>query len=160
MLHPVAMGALVVLIVNDHLLKVVAPSPVTGILSGVAGMIVMPLVIVSLVEVTCSAVGRWRRPGARVLMLACLMTAIGYAAVELVPGAADAYRYAWGAMQWPLRALGALADGGGVPSIVPVTAVSDPVDLLAIGALAVPVVIGRARAAASRVRHPGAASGS
>jgi hypothetical protein len=156
LLHPLALAALALLLVNDHLLKGVAPSPLTGILSGVAGMVVMPLVLVALVEVASAAAGRWRGPGTLALVAACLVTAVGYAAVELVPAAADAYRFGWGALQWPGSALAALADGRALPAIVPVSAVSDPFDLLALAALAVPLLIGRARLGTGPRRQLGA----
>ena len=146
LLHPLALAALALLLVNDHVLKGVAPSPLTGILSGVAGMVVMPLVLVALVEAATAAAGRWRGPRMLTFVATCLVTAVGYAAVELVPAAADAYRVGWGAMQWPGSAIGALADGRGLPAIVPVSAVADPFDLLALAALAVPLLIGRGRA--------------
>ena len=45
LLHPVVIGALVLLAVNDQVLKASAPGPLTWILSDVAGLIVAPLAL-------------------------------------------------------------------------------------------------------------------
>jgi len=42
-LHPIAIASLVVLVVNDHVLKAAYPSWITGKLSDVAGMIMFPI---------------------------------------------------------------------------------------------------------------------
>jgi hypothetical protein len=140
-----ALAMLAILVINDHVLKAAAPSAATGILSGVAGIAIMPLVMVAMTEIASSVLGRWRGPSLLTLAVSSLVTGLGYATVELVPLAADAYRYGWGALQWPVRAADAFVDGRGLPTIVPVAAVSDPVDLLAIAALIVPASIGRKR---------------
>ena len=77
--------------------------------------------------------------------VACMATGIGYAAVELIPAAADAYRYGLGALQWPASAILALLGSDPVPPLIPVLAISDPWDLLALSALIVPWRLGRAR---------------
>ena len=47
--HPVTVAALVVLLVNDHLLKYAYPGWVTGKLSDVAGLVLAPALLASLV---------------------------------------------------------------------------------------------------------------
>ena len=51
LLHPAAFGAIVLLVLNDHIFKAAFPGPITGKLSDVAGLIIAPLVLVALVEV-------------------------------------------------------------------------------------------------------------
>ena len=48
--HPIALAAIVVLIVNDHVLKSAWPGVVTGKLSDIAGMIVFPLFLSALLR--------------------------------------------------------------------------------------------------------------
>ena len=62
LLHPLALAALVLLILNDHLLKDLAPGPLTGKLSDVAGLVVLPLIILGAWELVMASLGRWFRP--------------------------------------------------------------------------------------------------
>ena len=75
-----------------------------------------------------------------------MATGIGYAAVELLPPAMEAYQYGQGALQWPASAVLALVASDPLPPVVPVLAISDPWDLLALSALIIPWSVGRARA--------------
>jgi hypothetical protein len=50
LLHPVHLGALVTLGLNDHWFKAMWPGPVTGKLSDIAGLVVLPVVVVASVE--------------------------------------------------------------------------------------------------------------
>lgn len=113
MLHPVALAALAVLVLNDHVWKARYPGWVTGKLSDVAGLIVFPLVACALARVVVRA-----RPE-RVLAAAIAATMIGFALVKLWPPATHACAVAMGALQTPL-------------SPGPVTIVRDPTDLLAL----------------------------
>jgi hypothetical protein len=113
MLHPVALAALTVLVLNDHVWKARYPGWVTGKLSDVAGLIVFPLVACALARVVVRA-----RPE-RVLAAAIAATMLGFALVKLWPPATHACALAMGALQAPLS-----------PS--PVTIVRDPTDLLAL----------------------------
>jgi hypothetical protein len=146
LLHPVALVALAILLLNDHVLKAGAPSPLTGILSGFAGIVLFPLALQAGSELLVAPGSRWRGPSARVIALACMATGIGYAAVELLPPAAEAYRYGLGALQWLGSAVLALVTSDPLPPVVPVLAISDPWDLLALSALIIPWSVGRARA--------------
>jgi hypothetical protein len=71
--HPVSLIALVVLIVNDHLLKAAFPGVVTGKVSDVAGLVVAPPFLASIVLV---AVGRLS-PG-RVAVGSMAVVGIGF----------------------------------------------------------------------------------
>ena len=146
LLHPVALAGLAILLLNDHVLKVNAPSPMTGILSGLAGILIFPLILQAGWEMVATSWGRWNGPNVSVIGLACLATGIGYAGVEIYPPAADAYSYGMGALQWPASAVMTLLGDRQLPPLVPVLAVSDPYDLLALPFLAIPWLLGRARA--------------
>lgn len=137
MLHPVALVAVVVLVLNDHVWKGVGPGWITGKLSDVAGLVFFPLLLQALVEVA----GASRRlafvPSRRMLAIAVTGTGMAFAAANLLPLAADAYRYGLGLFAWPLRP--------GAP-FGPVQWVADPTDLLALPALLIAWRIGTRRA--------------
>lgn len=124
--HPVFAGSLVLLLLNDHVLKGagVLPGALTGKLSDVAGMIVAPVLAVALLGL--------RRDGARALAFGGV--ALFFALLQLAPGFAHGYDAL-------LRALG----------LASVT-VSDPTDLIALAVLPIAWWIVRAgdRAAPAR----------
>lgn len=123
LLHPVALGALAALLVNDHVLKWRYPGWVTGKLSDVAGMIVFPLLACAVFAAVVRRVDR-----RRALAVCVAATAIGFALVKLWSPATHACELVLGALQWPLTvvAQGALA------GVTPVDIVRDPSDLLAL----------------------------
>ena len=106
--HPGAVLALVVLALNDHVLKEAWPGFVTGKLSDVAGLVVAPL----LLAVVAAMVGV-RRP----LPVALVLTGAGFAAVKAFDGGAAVASALW--------SLG-----------FPTTMRADPADLLTLPALA------------------------
>jgi hypothetical protein len=147
LLHPVALAAFVVLVLNDRILKATWPGPVTGILSDVAGLIVAPLAVVAACEVGAWALGLWRGPSRRVLAVAIIVVGVTFAAVQVWPPATDAYRLGLGLLQWPFAVLAAVVAGSTVPTVRPVVAVADVEDLLALPALAVSWWVGSRRVA-------------
>ena len=149
MLDPVILLALTTLVLNDHVLKGVGPAPVTGILSGLAGLILMPVVLVAGAELFSWARGRSIVPALEPMLAGCLAVGSAYALVELLPAATELYRWVWGIVQWPGSAVIELAGSGSLPAVVPVQAVADPFDLLALPILAVPVVLQARRASAA-----------
>lgn len=100
LLHPLALVAVVVLVVNDHLLKGMYGNWVTGKLSDVAGVFLLPLVLLGGLEVIL-----WlaRRPrwvsGARRVLAATLVTGVGFAAVKVFVPVGDAYGLAIGVLR-------------------------------------------------------------
>jgi len=100
-LHPVALAAVVLLVVNDWLLKPHWHDAVTGRLSGVAGLVFAPVVLSAVVGLALHASARL---GARVdpslsraRLVACVVaTGAGFAAVKLWPAAGDALARAIG----------------------------------------------------------------
>jgi len=147
LLHPVVVGAILVLLVNDQILKRAWPGVVTGKLSDVAGLVFAPLFVVAVAEVIASALGRWRAPSRRWLTLAVAAVGLGFAAVKLVPAAEGLWEASLGIVQWPVSAIGDLLAGRAVPPIRPVVATPDATDLVAIPAvwLAHAIGLGRVR---------------
>ena len=124
LLHPVALAALALWIVNDHVLKWQCPCWLTGKLSDVAGMIVFPLVLRALL---------------RVDVRACVVaTGLGFAAVKLFAPATAAFAHVVGWLQWPWT-----------HTLESVAIVRDPTDLLALPALAIAWWIGVTAASAA-----------
>jgi hypothetical protein len=113
MTHPVTVGGVVLLLVNDHLLKAAYPGPVTGKLSDVAGLVFAPALVAA---VLCLLVPR---------VPARIAAGVGLAAVGL--------GFAW---------VKATAAGAGFASaawsvVRPSTVLADMTDLVALPALAV-----------------------
>jgi hypothetical protein len=124
-LHPVTLGALGLLLLNDHVLKAAYPGLITGKLSDVAGMIFFPSLLVALGEVVL------RLRSSRALVVGCVCaTGFVFALTKSWEPAADVYRVALGLLQAPFR-------GG----CAPVRFVCDPTDLVALPALLVPLTL-------------------
>lgn len=143
LLHPVALAALALLLVNDHLLKAQWPGLLTGKLSDVAGVALMPLLLHGVWIGALRASGRVPSENAARLALvaACLLTALAFAAVKLAMPGHEVYRIVFGVLQWPWHAAVSAWSGQPLPPIRPVVSVMDSWDLLALPALAVPVLL-------------------
>ena len=134
LLHPVALVALVALVVNDHVLKWRYPGLLTGKASDIAGLVLAPLVLLALVE-------WWGRPvptpvpGTGALG-AALVVGMGFSVVKAWPAAAQAYSSLLGLLVRP-----------------------DPTDLWCLPALAIPVVVATRRTTRLKlvtpIAHPG-----
>ncbi len=135
--RPLVICALALLIVNDHLLKAAYPGLVTGKLSDFAGLVFFPLLLAA----ACEQLGV--RRGMQTIVVAVIATGIVFAAIKLSPGAGDLYRHAVAALQWPFRAAHALLAGDAMPRLGRAHLAADPTDLVALVALAVPVVLAR-----------------
>ncbi len=122
------------LIVNDHWLKALFPGFVTGKLSDFAGLAFFPLLVRAVWALPTG------RAGPRVLPVACLLTALGFAAVKTLPPFHDAYEVGLGWLQFPFRAL----FGATTPARTHL--VMDPTDLVALPAVALAWWWGRAPA--------------
>lgn len=127
LLHPAALVALVVLVVNDHFLKGSGVGVVTGKLSDVAGLVFFPLLLVALVEGGRKVLGvkSWPLSG-RAFVVCVVATAVAYTAVKVSPSVADWYSHTLGVLAWLPR---------GTTRRVYVRA--DATDLLALPALAI-----------------------
>lgn len=136
--HPIALGALALLLVNDHFLKAAWPGWWTGKLSDVAALIVGPIAVAALVR----AVVRRRGPGSLgagipVEAGVAVAFAIAFAAVKLEPHANAAYAAALGAFGWPIGIVGDLLAGRPIQGLGRAPTVLDPGDLVALPAIAV-----------------------
>jgi hypothetical protein len=146
MTRPVAILAVLVLFLNDHVLKRAWPGLLTGKLSDVAGMIFFPLLLVTLAWPFVPRSCRTDRFFDRMLVVACAATAVVFAATKTIPIANDAYRVTWGILVWPLRAAHAVARGTSMPGLACVQLVRDPTDLVAVPFVLVALLTGRRRA--------------
>ena len=83
-MHPVAIAAVILLVVNDWILKPRLHDWITGKLSDVAGLIFAPVVLSALIGLVL------RRPLThRRLVACCAATALGFALVKLVAPARE-----------------------------------------------------------------------
>src|SRR3990172_7681300 len=124
LLHPVALAAIGVLLLNNHVLKDLAPGLVTGKLSDVAGLAFFPLVLLGAWEVARSVVGRWNGPSVRALALSVVVTAIAFGLVKTTALAAGAFATTLGAAQWAIGLPVAVCRGS--REIVAALVVRDP----------------------------------
>jgi hypothetical protein len=136
-MHPIALAAIALLVINDHVLKQLAPGIVTGKLSDFAGLVFFPLLLAAAAEYAGI------RRGMTTIVIAAIATAVAFAAIKLFAPAADLYRVALAMLQWPFRAARALLIGTALPPVGRVSLVADPTDLVALVALAVPIGLGR-----------------
>ncbi len=141
-LNPICLGAVLLLLLNDHVLKGAFPGFVTGKLSDLAGLVFFPLLLQAIWELAQQALGRAWRPSRRVLAVAIALTAVCFSLVKLWPPASELYAWLWGVLQWPFVALVRLGSGRELPDLHRVSLVRDPTDLLALPALAICAWIG------------------
>jgi len=150
LLHPVALGALALLIVNDHILKAASPGLITGKLSDVAGLVFFPLLVLSGWELLQAALRGWHGPSARALFVAITTTTVGFVAVKTAVDAALVAGDTLGFAQW-LVALPIHVLGGQAPTPIQTSViVTDPTDLLAIPAVLAALWVGAVRLRRSR----------
>ena len=147
LLHPAALLALGLLLLNDHVLKRAWPGFVTGKLSDVAGLVVFPLFLVGAAEVVLWLAGRWRAPDERVLTTCVALTAVVFTLVKTLPIATEAYQAVWGLLQWLPAWIGASLAGGASPEPWHVQLAADATDLLCLPAVLIPLWLGRRRGA-------------
>jgi hypothetical protein len=86
LLHPVALGAIALLLLNDHVLKAAFPGLVTGKLSDFAGLTFFPVMLISGWEIAVSTIRR--RPSFashRLIAVTVFATAGAFAAIKLTP---------------------------------------------------------------------------
>lgn len=133
-LQPMALVALAVLAFNDQVLKAAWPGAITGKASDLAGLVLAPLVVVTVVEwSTRSRVGR------STAWLAVVAVGASFTVVQLVPVAGDAYEVVMGLLRWPIDAGAALLGGKAVPARGRARLWPDATDLLTLPALVLPL---------------------
>lgn len=151
LLHPVSLASLLMLGLNDHVLKRVAPGVLSGKLSDFAGVVLLPLVLHAVFEMTFT---RLRSPPSpelsnRALKVCLALGLSAFALPEVWPAAETVYRYAFGVAYWPFRALAAALAERPLPSLLPVDATADVTDLLALPMGFLAYAVGRRRASPS-----------
>lgn len=150
--HPVVLAAIVLLALNDHLLKRAYPGVVTGKLSDAAGLCFFPVFLEALFELVAS---RWRppfEPRWTHAVGSVLLTLIGFALAKSTELGADAYRVALGVLQWPFGALRAVLAGREVPGLWRVAFTRDPSDLWVLPCVLVPLWLAKRRVERARAQ--------
>ncbi len=119
--HPLPVAAIALLVLNDRVLKERWPGLVTGKLSDLAALFVLPVLAVSVVELLAHAGRRPYRASASVVLGVCLLTAVGFTLTKTVPAVSWCYGVAIGLARWPIV--------GGFHRVLVAT---DPTDLIAL----------------------------
>lgn len=143
--HPIALTALTMLILNDHVLKEAWPGWWTGKLSDLSGLIIFPLLLQAAWELICQIRHRQWEPSFRLLAACTGATLIGFTAIQINAPSAEAVGRLLGLLQWPLPALQHLVQGTQAPPLYTTVLTPDPTDLLTLPALALSLWIGRQR---------------
>jgi hypothetical protein len=90
--HPIALLAIAVWLLNDHLLKSMFPGIITGKLSDIAGMVVTPLVVAVFVELAAPRTVRAKRRFVRInAWLSIIIVAAAFAAAKTTLAGHDIY---------------------------------------------------------------------
>lgn len=129
---PVFLVGLVVLVVNDHVLKRRVPGAMTGKLSDLAGLTIFPMLVVAVVEVAHWFGGRqeWRATSAT-FAASAVATVGGFAAIKTIGPVGDLYRTTLGWSQWMLSAVPRFLVGGDVGVPHRAELIADRSDLIA-----------------------------
>ena len=145
--HPVAIIALALWLLNDHLLKSVFGNELTGKLSDGAGLIVFPLVLLSLVAALVPGLALEERSRKRLLGLVISMTGGILVMLNLSEWTASWVYELVTLLQWPFVAGIAVIQGEGLPEWNRVSGTVDPTDLWTLPCLGIPIalVLGRER---------------
>ena len=142
LLHPLPLAALGLLLVNDHVLKVHASGFVSGKLSDVAVLVLLPFVLLATWELARGVLPGLSPVGRRLAVASVMVTMLSYVAIEIVPVASEAYRVGLGAAQWPFRALLAAAQSEPAPAFARVMLTSDVTDLYVLPVAIVVLIVG------------------
>jgi hypothetical protein len=145
LLHPVVLASIVVLMVNDHVLKAAVPGVLTGKLSDLGGVLFFPLLLVAGWELALAGLGRWRAPSSRSLFAAVAVTALAFACVKTTAIGSVAFAWGLGSLQWLVRSAWSSVLVAPQPRLQPVVVIQDPSDLVALVALVAAAGIGLAR---------------
>jgi hypothetical protein len=132
LLHPIPLVAMGLFALNDHVLKALHPGFWSGKLSDLAGLVFFPLLLQGFWEGASALAGRRAAPRFRAWGVCAGVTALIFAAIQVHPEAAEAWRTGLGLAQWPFRAMWALSQGANLPIPTPVQHTMDPTDLWAL----------------------------
>jgi len=134
-------------VVNDRWLKSAWPGFVTGKLSDCAGLVLLPVALLSLTEILrriCRKPMIWRYDA----LIWVMLSVSGFIFVKVTPAGNDAYAWVMGAIRWPLQAL---SRTDSTPQMRPILVSRDRADLLALAFSPWPFLLirNRTRAAAA-----------
>ncbi len=135
LLHPLVVGAVLLLVVNDHWLKQAYGNALTGKLSDFAGLCFFPVLLQAGYELSASRLGVFAGPSRRALLWAAALTALSFTLVKMSPACGTLYQVGLASLQWPLRAGLALASGAALPGLGKVALTPDLTDLWALVAI-------------------------
>ncbi|MEV4416745.1 hypothetical protein [Catellatospora sp. NPDC049609] len=110
--HPVSVAGLVLLLVNDHLLKAWQPGWVTGKLSDVAGMLMFPPLLAVVIALVAPRV-----PGRGLALGALAATGAGFALVKTSAYGAQLASQAWSVVNGPSVVRADLTDLLALPAL-------------------------------------------
>jgi hypothetical protein len=140
LLHPVALTAILLVLVNDFILKPHFPGHLSGKLSDVAGPVFFPLLLITIAEFV-----RWfaRMPnwalGVPSVVAAVVVVGTAFALTKVWPPAAEGYRVWVGVAIWPSQVASAVVRGTDIPEVQQAPIVEDPTDL--IGLIFMPLAV-------------------
>jgi hypothetical protein len=144
-LHPVPLIALAAMVANDHWLKANHPGLVSGKLSDVAVLVLLPFLFVAFADLPRLRWSRLPAPGRLAVLGSVVLAIAAFVVIEVVPAGGELYRWTLGVLQWPVRAGLATIDGDVVPGIAQVRLTSDLTDLLTLPAALVIFLVLRPR---------------
>lgn len=144
-LHPVVVISLAVLVVNDRWLKAAWHGFVTGKLSDCAGLVLLPIGLLSMAEILrriCRRPLAWRYDA----LVWVAVSVVGFVFVKVTPIGNDAYAWALGAIRWPVELL---SRPDSALTLRPILVSRDPTDLLALVVSLGPLLLIRNRTRAT-----------
>jgi hypothetical protein len=150
----VPLAALALLVLNDHVLKATHPGWLSGKLSDVAVLALLPFVLLAVADLACLAYRRLPAPGRRALVASVVVSVALFTLIEMTPLGADAYRWGLAVAQWPARALLAAIASGSMPDLAPVRLTADVTDLATLPAAGVILLRACAARVATCARQP------
>ncbi|WP_186315864.1 hypothetical protein [Catellatospora sichuanensis] len=111
--HPVSVAGLVLLLLNDHVFKAAWPGPVTGKLSDVAGMLMFPPILASVLALVLP-----RLPVRPLALASLVLTGLAFTASKAVPAGAEAAATLWSAVRGPAQFLADPSDLVALPALL------------------------------------------
>lgn len=144
LLRPSPIAAIALLVLNDRLFKHRWPGWLTGKLSDLAGVFLLPLVLLTLLEVGRRFLGRqpWTIT-TDALAFGLLGLGVAFASVKLWEPAADAFRIANGWLRWPMEVAAELMTGGSPEGPRRIALTRDPTDLVVLPVLGLTYLVAR-----------------
>lgn len=99
LLNPWVPASIVVLVLNDHVLKAEFGGVLTGKLSDVAGVFLLPFLMLALYEGALRPFTRRWQASTVVMTIAVAITGVGFAAVKSIDPVGDAYAWMVGLLR-------------------------------------------------------------